>query len=360
MTLSGQLRIMLAACSFAATALAQEAEPAWTDRITASGDLRLRWEGIYQDEKEDEENGRYRGRIGLAAQVSDDVKLIFRLATGDGNPASTNLAFGDGFSLEQINLDRAYVDWKVNDVTRLFVGKMKNPWFLAGGNTLMWDSDYNVEGIAAAFQTGMFFGRLGLMVVDGAQGDEDTYLYNGQAGTRFSLGESSIISIGGGYFDYRDVAGKQPFYKGRNQGNSLDADGRYLYDFTVVEFFAEYKSEFRGWPIVFYGEWTKNTAVSIENNAFALGFKLGSAKKRGGFQFNYAYHDTEADALIGTFTDSDFAGGNTDSSGHYSKAKFALRDNIVLGGTIIVAQLDEFAGNERDYNRIMIDIEFSF
>jgi hypothetical protein len=201
---------------------------------------------------------------------------------------------------------------------------------------------------------------LGLMIIDGEEGDDDTYLYNGQVGAGFQLGEAALFTVGGGYFDYRDAAGKIPFYKARAKGNSVDADGRYLHDFTVVEFFAEYKSRIRDWPFIVYGEWTQNTEVSIEDKALAVGFKLGSAKQKGGFQFTYAYHDTEADALVGTFTDSDFAGGNTDSSGHYSKAKYALRDNMVLGGTFIIAQLEEFAGNERNYDRIMIDIEFSF
>ena len=344
-------------CLAAALAVAQDLDR--TDRITPSGDLRLRWEGIYQDEKEDKEQGRYRGRIGLSAQASDDLKFVFRLATGDGNPASTNLAFGTGFSLDEINLDRAYMDWKVSDITSLYVGKMKNPWFLAGGTTLMWDSDLNVEGMAASFQADIFFARLGWMVVNGEGGDDDTYLYNGQVGLNFDAGESATFAFGGGYFDYRYAAGKTPFYKGRDQGNSVDAEGKYLYDFTIVELFAEYKTKFGNWPFVAYAEWAQNIEVSIEDEAYAIGMKLGSIRQRGDFQITYAYHDTEADALIGTFTDSDFAGGNTDSNGHYSKVKYALRDHIVLGGTFIIAQLGEFAGNERDYDRVMIDIEFS-
>ena len=344
----------------AGTAIAQESEASWTDKFSMSGDVRVRWEGIYQDERNDREQGRFRGRFGFTAAASDNVKVIFRLATGNGNPVSTNLSFGDGFSLKNIFVDRAYVDWKINDKASLYAGKMKNPWFRAGKNTLQWDDDLNPEGVAGSFQSGIFFGNLAWMVVDEDSGKNDTFLYTAQAGTAFNLVDNRRLTAGIGYYDYTNVAGKVPFFNERAKGNSVDAEGNYLYDFTIVEAFAEYKTEIGGLPLIFFGQWLRNTDVDEEETAYAFGAKLGSASQRGRYQISYAYHDTGADAVIGTFSDSDFAGGNTDSNGHYVKAKYAIRDGISLAGTFIVARLEEFAGTERDYNRIMLDIEFMF
>jgi len=339
---------------------AQETGNSWADNVSLSGDLRLRWEGIYQDGRDDRERGRFRTRFGFKADVAEDTKVIVRLATGAGNPVSTNQTIGDGFSGKDITIDRAYVDWKINDNLKLYGGKMKNPFLRVGGNVLVWDSDLNPEGAVAAFNSGMFFGNLGWLVVDEDSASDDVFIYAAQAGLKFALGDTGILTTGVGYFDYTDVAGAVPFFDGKSKGNSVDANGNYLFDYAIFELYAEYKNTYMGLPLTLYGEWTQNTEVDIEDTAYSIGVKLGSSKQQGDTQLGYAYHDTETDALIGTFTDSDFAGGSTDSKGHYIKAKYVLRKNVVLGGTLILADLDKFAGNARDYDRIMIDIEFKF
>ena len=46
------------------------------------------------------------------------------------------------------------------------------------------------------------------------------------------------------------------------------------------------------------------------------GATLGKAKDKGSWQFDYNYRDLEADAVVGAFSDSDFAGGGTGAEGH--------------------------------------------
>jgi hypothetical protein len=77
-------------------------------------------------------------------------------------------------------------------------------------------------------------------------------------------------------------------------------------------------------------------------------------------QFSYAWYDTEADAVMGIFTDSDFGGGNTDSKGHFVKARYGLTRNIALNGTFIISEIEMFRNNPHDYDRVQLDIEFLF
>ena len=352
------LMLLLSVYSFVAITPSIAAESP-DDRVSFSGDFRLRLEGIDRNQSDDVERARFRARFAIKADIAEDIQLIVRLATGGGNPVSTNQNFGDGFSVKDIGVDRAYVDWKINDTLRLFGGKMKNPYFRAGGNSLIWDSDLNPEGVVAAYKTDTVFGNLGLMVVNEGAGD-DVLMVSAQAGFTVKLGGVAMLTAGLGYFDYHGVAGVEPFFNGNAKGNSVDVDGNYRFDYTTVELYAELKSGFNDRPLTVYGEWTQNTEVSIEDTAYVIGVKLGSTGKMGNTEFGYAYHNTEADALIGTFTESDFAGGNTDSSGHFIKAKYVLRDRVVLGATVIISEIGVFAGNERDYDRIMIDLEFKF
>jgi hypothetical protein len=77
-------------------------------------------------------------------------------------------------------------------------------------------------------------------------------------------------------------------------------------------------------------------------------------------EFSWTWQDLEADALIGTFSDSDFGGGGTDSEGHMFKGKYVLTKNVALGGTLFLNTIDRAAGIDSDYDRIQIDLEFKF
>ncbi len=77
-------------------------------------------------------------------------------------------------------------------------------------------------------------------------------------------------------------------------------------------------------------------------------------------EFSWTYMDIEADSVIGTFSDSDFGGGGTDSDGHILKARYAVSRKISLGGTLFLNNVDRFQGTEHDYNRLQLDVEFKF
>ena len=116
----------------------------------------------------------------------------------------------------------------------------------------------------------------------------------------------------------------------------------------------------QGWPVSAYGVWAQNTAVDIQDTAFAVGVRVGIVDAPGKTQFSYTWHDTEADAVMGIFTDSDFGAGSTDSKGHFIEARYGLTGNIALNGTLILSEIEMFRNNRHDYDRVQLDIEFLF
>jgi len=341
---------------------AAEESASWADRISLYGDLRLRYEDIDEEGSGGAERDRERGRarIGLKADVSPNVKVTMGLATGGDNPVSRNVSADSGFSTKDIGIELFYVDWRATDYLTVYAGKMKNPLFKAGGVPLVWDSDLNPEGAAASISSGMFFANAGLFTVEERNGDDDSMLYAVQGGIKLGLGDSSKLTAGLGYFAYTNTAGYEPFYDGAANGNSVDANGDYLYEYKNTEAFAQFDTRFGDWPFQVYAHYTVNGEVDVEDTAFAYGAKFGSAKKEGSQQFSYTYQDIEADAVVGTFNDSDFGGGGTDSSGHMLKYKYMLRDTIGLGGTLFINKIDRFQGTEHDFNRLQLDVEFKF
>jgi len=342
------------------TSFPAAAEDSWTDRISMKGDLRLRYEAIDEDFEEDRSRSRYRVRLGLTADVYEDVKLIFSLASGADNPTSRNVTFGDGFSSDDFGLELAYVDWQINDNVTFYGGKMKNPLYRAGGTPLIYDSDLNPEGFSVAFDNGSFFGSVNWFLVEERSAADDSNLYAAQAGMKFDISDAGKLTAGVGYFGYTETVGNEPFFNGSSKGNSVDIDGNYVFDYENVEIFAVYDMQLEDLPLQVFAQFTQNGEVSVEDTAYAFGAKLGSAKKQGSWQGQYMYQDIEADAVIGTFNDSDFGGGGTDSSGHLLKGKYMIRDQIGLGASLFLNEVDRFQGTEHDYTRFQLDVEFKF
>ena len=337
---------------------AGDAGRAWTERITFKGDFRLRHESIREEPGEDRDRERYRGRLGLDAKLTDNLEFGLRLATGDGDPVSTNLDFGESVSASNIRIDRAFLKWSATDELELVAGEMENPLFLAGDTSLMWDSDFNPQGIASKFESGLFFGRAGGFLLDYRDDGVESRLYAAQAGVRFDVA-GSTLSTGVGWFDFTHTVNHAPLY-GDAKGNSVDIEGRYMYDYDIAEIFAQYESAIGNWPFTIFAEWTRNTRATTADVAYSFGALLGKAENARTAELSWEWRDIQADALVGTFTDSDLAGGRTDSSGHVVTGAYMLTDNMSVGATLIFSEYGEFQGEPTDFDRVMIDVEFSF
>jgi hypothetical protein len=338
---------------------ARAEDESWVDRIDFGGDIRLRYELIDEEFEDTRDRERFRARFGFSTNVRDDVTIVIRLATGGGNPVSTNQDFDDGFSTKDIGWDLGYVSWNVNESLTVNVGKTVNPLFRAGRVPLIWDSDLNPEGIFAMFRSGRFFGTAAAFSVEERSSADDSTLYAVQGGVILPVGDSKL-TLGIGGFSFTNTIGNEPFYDGRARGNTVDVDGNYVYGYKDTEVFAQYDTKVGRIPLQLFAHYTQNHDVSVQDSAYAFGARIGNAEKPGEFDFAWIYQDLGADSLVGTFNDSDFAGGGTDSKGHLLISSYTLAEKIFLGATLFINQRDRFQGVEHDYNRLQLDLVFIF
>ncbi|MHC5142900.1 MAG: putative porin [Planctomycetota bacterium] len=113
-------------------------------------------------------------------------------------------------------------------------------------------------------------------------------------------------------------------------------------------------------PVAFYGNYVLNTASGVdEDTGWLIGTTLNKAKDPGTWQFGYNYRDLEADAVLGAFTDSDFArDGVTNVRGHVFNYTYALAKNTSVGATYF---LDENLNKDpEDNQRLQIDLKVKF
>lgn len=329
--------------------------------VKFSGDLRYRHEAINEEGAAAErERQRIRARFGVTADVASNVRVGLTLATGNDDPVSANQSLDTGFSRKAIGVDRAFFSWAATEQLTFTGGKMANPFFRPGNHHLIYDNDLNPEGLALRYSgANWFVNYAGLWVEERAAAD-DSIMLGGQFGYRHALDGGKRITAGVGYYDYRATQSQTPFFDGVAAGNRLDAAGHYLNDFNIAQLFGELNLKAGKRPLTLFADYALNTEADDFDAGYALGMALGEVTRPGTWRVGYAYQDLEADAVIGTFTDSDWSGGGTDGRGHVVEFNYGFRDRLVFGFRYFLNDKAINAGNEHDYNRLQADVQFNY
>jgi len=353
----------------------------WLDGVKFSGDLRLRADNIsHEDYTRDSDRlrFRYRLRLGMEFQFQEWATVNFRLASGDGDPVSTNQSFTDTFKKKPITIDTISVTLQPPgwNWVKVIGGKMENPiWQPKFNSPMVYDNDVTPEGVAEVLQytfgaNGQYrlFGQFGQFVLDeisttsSRNNSRDPFMLDFQAGIEAGFGgelpkkPKLKVTAAGGFMLTHNVnnTGYTPFSDSGNRGNA-NGSGSFtnspLADFNVVYGRGEIaylisEKNFLGTPSVLTlsGEVDKNIAGAYETLTgssqtidpdqtlgwtFQLGF--GEAKKKGEWQIAYQYKHQEADSTFDSLTDSDWGTGGIDRKGHCIKGAYNVRDWWQLG-----------------------------
>jgi hypothetical protein len=148
--------------------------PEWVQNTKIKGDLRLRFQNLHEknpgDISKDTTVGRIRMRLGLESKINDKLKLGIGIATGSGDPRSTNITFGSYSTKKGIYLDYAYAKYDPFSWLNITGGKMLLSDVLWEPTDLIWDTDITPEGGIVGFnktlnpKTSVFM-KAGVMVL---------------------------------------------------------------------------------------------------------------------------------------------------------------------------------------------------
>ena len=350
----------------------------WAQKVKISGDLRYRQDHIdEQDSTGRWENGVYRHRIRarlkVDTKVNDEWDLGFRIASGsDRSPISANQDLEDGFSKKEIWLDQAFFNWHPAGVEGLNVtgGKIKNPFYKAGKNELIWDGDLNPEGIAVQYNTPLndtdqlFFNGGGFWV-DEDDTAADISLWVAQTYWKRTIGNPDHVLAGASYYDYGNIENRADLKSTWGSSNffgNTTAAGGYKDDFNIVELFGEYGFKCGSLPTTLFGSWVRNAAATTsEDTGWLVGTKFNKAKDDdpGSWEFGYDYRETDADAVVGGFNESDFLGAQTNSKGHRFVFKYQLAKNLYSLLTYYHLE-DTSTTRDPDFRRLLADLVWKF
>lgn len=238
--------------------------PEWTNRFKLSGDIRLRSENNFMAEgntpfqqfyvneqavneargftaagqrafrntEMDRHQFRERFRLGIDAKIDDGISAGIRLATSNlRDPISTNQTLGNTGGQYQFNIDRAYLKYDAVDDNgfkwlTLTGGRIKNPWYVGGGeftagSELVWDVDVSFEGFAGTFKhrintsTGLqdvndkgplIFATAGVFPLQEFEfSGNDKWLFGGQMGLDWGFQNQDNLKFAVAYYDYDNI-----------------------------------------------------------------------------------------------------------------------------------------------------------
>ena len=337
--------------------------PKWVMKTKIKGDMRLR----YQYQKEDgsiaRNRGRFRYRISITNQVTDNVKVGLRLASGSSDPRSTNQTLGDTFSSKPIQIDRAYVEMKFFDALKIYGGKFKNPIFEPGD--MLWDTDINPEGATFYVDYAPFYASASFWILDEYSSSSlDPYMVPIQIGIAPKFDPFWIKAAVTGYFFGNVKDNTLDYSEGEN---TLNDDGTLKYNYNSVAGSLEVgmtTNVFNGFikQASLFGTVINNFDPDSNNIGWQAGFKINKTPKEFGkwfFSVNYRY--LGRDAWLDTFPDSDAFDGMTGVKGFEGIFRFGLFKNTHLSLDYYhLREIDGFGGDRKYQRLFQADLIFEF
>lgn len=372
-------------------------KPQWYERLSMSGDLRLRaesfdWEGKFDDGSRD--RFRYRLRFGVGVKLSDQIKLGVQLRSGNpDNPHSDNQSFDGGFSKKEIAIAEAFVDWQPRKFFGLRGGKFspKELWMVSD---MQWDDDVIVEGVMENFNfegsgaLKSFAANLYQFILEESSSSGDAYLVGAQIRPVLKLNDENQLTVGAGY----DSLTRPDKVAGLTLGGSLDTEpsgivtnlidpmsGMLVSDFRVLSAFAEWKNKSsKRWPVkvsLFYyrnlgaedavGDIIDDSSTVIvgglnskkNDSGHYARIQIGDYKKPGHVAVRLTQYMSEPDAIFYAWVQSDTVrGSNVD--GHRLDLRIGMPVDSHINFTWY--QTDWEVGNDTTMDRYQLDYIFKF
>lgn len=341
-----------------------EQKVAWAAKTQFKGDVRVRQETIKidgQNNSQDKDRQRIRARLGAYTEINPQVSTGIRVATGGSNDArSTNQDLDGYFVKKDLWLDMGYIDYHPTALPNLHIigGKMAQPWVSMGD--IIWDSDINPEGLVATYSFPVsknfeLFGSAGNYTLkdnidgDGTQFKNDLRLNAAQLGARFTPIDTIKVTAGGSIYQYQND----------KDSAALAVNGNNTNRFRLLEGFGQVDFNGLAVPLAVYGQYVTNNATDSDEDT---GWLTGVKTRVFGFGLDYNYRDVQRNAVVGAFTDSDFANGTTGSRGHKLSVSYDIDKNFSLGATYFLTKADfaTTAQRDADANTLQLDVLAKF
>jgi uncharacterized coiled-coil protein SlyX len=331
-----------------------------------SGDLRFRYEPFIQSQQTTRQRVRFRARLNLAGNISDELFGGLTFATGSlDDPISTNQTLTGFFNRKQVGFDRYFMEYTpkaLKNHARFGVGKFAFPWIRT---TLTFDTDLNPEGVYArlnwdsknstfkgisivSFWLPIFERGGSTSSTTGVRADGfDASASGAQIQTRWKLGDRFTLGLNVAGINFvnadfiaqaqastpatasfaNNLTGNQPAtntLRTNVAGQVVGYASRFLYLDAIATLGVN--TGYARWPMNVLFNFVNNTraqriiqngtaaptgtAHNNERSGYFFDVQFGRLSERKDVQFGYQLYRIERDAVITAFNESDLRAGS--------------------------------------------------
>ena len=328
--------------------------PVAAEDLNLDFDFRFRYEYTDDSGKADTRNrDRIRTRLGAKYSTSEKLDLFIRFATAEQNTTSGNQTLGTGFTMSDIGMDQMYLKYDLTKNADLLFGKMKNPFFKPNKSELIFDGDYNPKGLAFNLNFGDIFSNIGYIKFD-ENPLKTIDIKSLQLGLNKNINDQTKAKISFAIYDFdkvKEFSPNQITWNGKNFGNSIDDNGNYLYDFSLMNLSLEIKTKMMSLPTTFFLDIVNNSDADQNDRGFQSGLSLKINEK---WKFTYLFKDIESDSTFGALTHSDFGGGGAGHKGHQFNLSYPITERF----SVDLVWFDNKKKMITDYNKILVDFKY--
>lgn len=341
--------------------------------LEMKGDLRLRQEskterGATTDKNKTNNRQRFRLRIGMNYKIDSKLSVKTRLASGAGEQTSTNQTLGNNGSQKALFIDQAYLEFKPIDGLALFGGRMNNNLWQTYTSDIVWDTDYNPEGIAESLKIPVGNARVFINAFQAsinedkagsAHADRPQYLISNQVGFMLPAPMDSRITIAGAIHNW---VNESSTWTTVDPGNTKKTNTA-LNDIRVGELTGELFTTLPvvDLPLSVQGTYIKNTESrkTIQPNdttGYQWGGIVGKADKKNNLEVAFFRKSSGKDSTKDDVADADFPG--TDRVGNIYWLAYGVSDVAQLKAKYFDTQV--INGSKKDIQLLQIDLQVKF
>lgn len=315
----------------------------WLEKFKFTGDFRLRYQLDKTEGSQPRHRARIRARFGMEVGITDNIKIAAGIATGSGDPRSTNQTLDNTFEHPTIRLDYAYAQYQPFSWLTLKGGAIRGMPFWEPADFL-WDTDINPHGLAGQLYYKLLekkgvvvngFFNTAVFILDENATHSDPMMYLFQPGFDVKFKDFSLKTAVT-YYGFEYVK-NHLLDNSAGTNTRLSGPTRLRFDYDSLGVGAElgYEKPF-GLAFIPYvallGEYIHNFDPSSNNDGWAFGAKIGHKRvaEKGSWSAMYLYRYLERDAWLDTFPDSDALGGRTNARGHEVLLQYGLFKHVSL------------------------------
>ncbi len=358
--------------------------PEWLKRVSLFGDVRMRHEGFYHQPSTKgttvtaRNREKLRARLGLRVAFSDELSTTVRMASGNPNdPTTTEEDWGNVFTRKNWNLDWAYITFSPAQtfnlrpgMLTLISGKQPVPFFRVG--ELIWDDDLSPEGfsqtVALLDRPRGFVDQVKLNMYQWqfaeVTNNQDGWIIGGQVNPTMHFGTTQVeVGLAHTWYLNPDliaqaantnsklkitnlVLGSKPNLTGFESGFSLSNE-------TVAGTIPNVGG---ARPPKLFQDYVYNwEAATDDAHGVMAGLKLGQTKTRGDWAVTTYYEYLGREAALGTFTNSDLNGTNT--QGPVFGLEYQLLDPLTVSARTLTTTMPNRPEGVRNKTQTRVQLD---